>query len=76
LIPDFFDRKSPSQQQKTFKMRFTLIATSLIAAAAAQYGAPAAAAGEETCSAMVTVTVTEYVSPSSPSLSALTKSNI
>jgi hypothetical protein len=47
-------------------MRFTLIATSLIAAVAAQYGAPAAAGGDETCSAMVTVTVTEYVSPISP----------
>lgn len=42
-------------------MRFTIIAASLIAAVAAQYGAPAA---EESCSAAVTVTVTEYVSSS------------
>lgn len=41
-------------------MRFTIIAASLIAAVAAQYGAPAA---EESCSALVTVTVTEYVFP-------------
>ena len=39
-------------------MRFSIVATSLIAAVAAQY--PAAPA-EESCSAVVTVTVTEYV---------------
>lgn len=38
-------------------MKFSLIASALLAVAAAQYGAPA----EESCSAVVTVTVTEYV---------------
>lgn len=41
-------------------MRFSVVAASLVAVAAAQYGAPAA---EESCSAAVTVTVTEYVFP-------------
>jgi hypothetical protein len=50
------------QLPSTIKMRFTIIAASLVAAVAAQYGAPA----EESCSAVVTVTVTEYVYPHPP----------
>jgi hypothetical protein len=37
-------------------MKFSIVAASLIAAVAAQYG-------EEVCSGAVTVTVTEYVCP-------------
>ncbi|KAI4625654.1 hypothetical protein J4E80_002786 [Alternaria sp. BMP 0032] len=50
-------------------MRFTIIAASLVAVAAAQYGAPAA---EESCSAAVTVTVTETMqhTPVAPSMSS------
>jgi hypothetical protein len=40
-------------------MKFSIIASALIAVAAAQYGTPA----DESCSTVVTVTVTEYVYP-------------
>jgi hypothetical protein len=45
-------------------MKFSIIASALIAVAAAQYGTPA----EESCSAVVTVTVTEYVGAAMASL--------
>jgi len=40
-------------------MKFSIIISALIVVAAAQYGTPA----EESCAAVVTVTVTEYDSP-------------
>ncbi|KAH7075427.1 hypothetical protein BKA63DRAFT_565509 [Paraphoma chrysanthemicola] len=51
-------------------MKFSIIASALIAVAAAQYGTPA----EESCSAVVTVTVTETLkhTPLAPSSHAAT----